>query len=168
MKIIIIVFGLPATGKSTLAKSLAKIAGAKHINSDEIRKRLKLMGQYDEQSKLQIYEAMRKEMLEVLQQGDRVILDATFHKKDYRDLIAKNLPYGPSHIFYIQTTAEKSTIVARLKEKRLSEANEQVYDKLRSEYELVMEEYLSLPSHTQGIDKMTERAWRYINYFADG
>ena len=34
----ILIFGLPGSGKTTLAKPFAKLIGATHINADEIRK----------------------------------------------------------------------------------------------------------------------------------
>ena len=35
----ILIFGLPGSGKTTLAKPLAKLLGGVHINADEVRKR---------------------------------------------------------------------------------------------------------------------------------
>jgi predicted kinase len=55
---LLLIAGLPATGKTTLAEALARQLGAVHYHSDKVRGALNLMGRYDKASKDQVYEAL--------------------------------------------------------------------------------------------------------------
>ena len=56
----ILLFGLPGSGKTTLAKPLAELLGAVHINADEVRKKY---NDWDFSSDGRIRQAMRMKYL---------------------------------------------------------------------------------------------------------
>ena len=100
--LLFITVGLMGTGKSTIARALARRLGLTVISSDVTRKKLAGVplterhfegfsaGIYTSDFTRQTYEAMFKEAGEILKSGDSVILDASFIKTEER-LKAKQL-----------------------------------------------------------------------------
>jgi len=75
MKLIIMV-GLPGSGKSTRAKHLSKLEGARIIESDVVRD-LYFEGKQDKQTHVKVFEKVHSEIIETLKNGNSAILDAT-------------------------------------------------------------------------------------------
>ena len=63
---IIVVSGLPGTGKSYFAEKLSGRLGAVHFNSDKMRNALHARGKYTIDDKLHIYRVMAEEADQVL------------------------------------------------------------------------------------------------------
>lgn len=88
--------GLPGTGKSTLARGLAREANFRVVSTDPTRKRLAGLpptadaasafgeGIYGPEWTDRTYGACRDEAIRLLYQGFRVVVDATFHAEDRR------------------------------------------------------------------------------------
>lgn len=57
---LVLVVGLPGTGKSTFSRALAAELGARHLNSDVIRVETGLRGKYTPEDKAKVYEELRK------------------------------------------------------------------------------------------------------------
>ena len=81
---IILIIGLPGTGKTTFSKILATELKAYHLNSDMVRQEIGKKGQYDDASKAEVYEELLKRTSQYLKNQKTVILDATLYKKDLR------------------------------------------------------------------------------------
>ena len=82
--------GLPASGKSTLAKALkgelsARSVEAAILESDELRRVLTPKPRYDEEERDTFYGAMVHIGLLLLRHGVPVIFDATANRRRYRD-----------------------------------------------------------------------------------
>ena len=95
--LLIVVCGLPASGKSLLAASLAESAGLPHGSSDEIRKQLAGIPatqrapahSYSPEWNVRTYEALARHARECLSARGGAILDATFrHAVDRRAFTA--------------------------------------------------------------------------------
>jgi hypothetical protein len=94
---LILMHGLSASGKSTLARQLAETIGAVQIRSDVERKRLydfkpeddsnSAVGKsiYTPQATRQTYDCLEGHARKIIQAGFTVIVDATFLKQGYRD-----------------------------------------------------------------------------------
>jgi predicted kinase len=77
-KSLVIVCGLPGSGKSYFARALAERIGAKHLNSDEIRQHLFEDRSYSTREKIAVYRQMADLAFEYLEKDKRVVVDATF------------------------------------------------------------------------------------------
>lgn len=73
---IIIVFGLPGSGKSYFASRLAKMINAGYVSSDKVRKELFKESVYSEQEKRAVYDKMLQQMEQAIQQKNNLVLDA--------------------------------------------------------------------------------------------
>jgi predicted kinase len=162
--VLVIVMGLPGSGKSYFAKRLAKEIDAVYLGSDEIRKELGLMGHYLLDNKLTVYEEMFKRAKEVHQDGKSVVLDGTFFVQQVRDLViflAKSLAWKLSIIHII---ADEELIAKRLSKPREdSEADMEVYQRIKSEFEPIGEDHLLIQSKDGFLEESVENALKFIH-----
>lgn len=107
---IIIVFGLPGTGKSFFARHYAEETGAVYLNTDIVRKEMNKQGQYDEKTNLLIYEELLERMSRSARNGRDVIVDGTFQKKLYRELFSRRSAGSNMDIIFIEMRASDETV----------------------------------------------------------
>ena len=88
---IVIVLGLPGSGKSYFASRLAEVIQADYINSDEIRKGMFSKRIYSEQEKGAVYDAMLEKMKTLVKLNKDLVIDATFQREDSRQLFMRQL-----------------------------------------------------------------------------
>lgn len=159
----IIVMGLPGSGKSYFAKKLSDKIGASYIGSDAVRKEMKAMGKYGVEDKNRVYDQMTLLTKSSLSKGETVVLDATFFKKHLLEKFVslvreKGTPY---RVFWI--VAEGEVIKKRIsKERRDSEADYGVYLKLAEEFEEPEPPFLKVVSTQNNIMDMLKQADDYI------
>jgi len=86
---LLLIGGLPGTGKSTLARSLAEIAGFEVIRSDVVRKELAAqtpgIDLYTSEFTQKTFAECERRARILLEQGKRVIVDATFPSEARRE-----------------------------------------------------------------------------------
>ena len=161
---IVMIAGLPGSGKSYFAEKLAERLGAVYISSDQVRKAVQALGQYSFQDKLKIYNEMVRLAAHTLKEHKTVIVDATFYQQPIRDLffsLAKTL-FVP--LIFIEVYADEDLIRERLKKPREhSEADFTVYKKVKNYFENITEPHLKLQSNNENIQNMLNKAIQYIN-----
>ena len=164
---IIIVFGLPGSGKSFFASLLAKEINAEYISSDILRKQIFPHRNYSTEEKQKVYDSMLAIVKEAMKQNKILVLDATFYKNDLRRKFfeaAKRM----DEVIFIEVQAEEELIEERLQRKRTdSEAGFEVYKKIRSEWEPMKEEHLILQSTNDNINKLLEQALHHLRFKDD-
>lgn len=159
---IIIVFGLPGSGKSYFASRLAKTINAGYINSDRLRKEMFTERMYSEQEKTAVYNVMLSKMKEAVSENMSLVLDATFHKSETRKTFIREME-GKGGIFFIEVRANEDIIRERLKKERpFSEADFKVYKFIQQRWEPMTESHLVLESTGENIDNMLQRAAQYL------
>lgn len=161
---IIIVCGLPGTGKSTFAEALAAAIGAPHLNTDRVRDALGRRGHYSPEAKVGIYEALLDETRKALASEEHVVVDGTFSKKELRDPFLALAREWNLKVQWIEITAPEEIVKRRVSQKRAySEADFAVYQKVKAEYDSLPEDRLVLDSVSTPIDKMVARARKVID-----
>ena len=161
---IIIIFGLPGSGKSYFASRLAMQLGATYVNSDELRMEMVADRTYTENEKNMVYDAMLKAMSEAVAAGKPIVLDATFYKKSIRKRFEHKARHMGQRIIYIEVTAPEDIIEDRLKIPRTySEADFDVYLKIRKVAEPLKADHLILESSNNNIVSMLHEAIQYIS-----
>ena len=160
---IIIIFGLPGSGKSYFASRLAKKLKAKYVSSDVIRNQLFNVKDYTLDEKKKVYSEMIREMEKAIQQNVNIILDATFYKKSIRNMMSEAAKKYGFSILFIEVRADEKIIKERLNRKRqYSDADYSVYLHIKEVFEPMEKEHLVLQSTQENINKMMDIAFKYI------
>lgn len=160
---VIIVVGLPGSGKSYFASRFAGMLGATYIKSDEVRKQLLSKKSYSEKEKLSVYDAMLKQMTTLLEQKKDIVLDATFYKREIRAKFLDELK-GKAGIYLIEVRANVALTRERLKKQRPdSDADFEVYKKIKQQWEPLTEDHLILRSTNENIAGLLQKASDYLN-----
>ena len=162
----IIVSGLPGSGKSYFASRLAQRTGARYINSDLVRREIDARGQYAFEDKLTVYEELARRTSEEIRQGNTVIADATFYREEMRNLFVTLAKLLHEKVCFIEIVAREELIRERLKQPRLdSEADFSVYELVKAQYEQQKEDRLILESGNDNIEDMITKGEEYIKAF---
>jgi predicted kinase len=153
---LIIVCGLPGTGKTTLAKRIADETSSFLLNTDTIRKRVIYDPRYTEKEKEMIYELLFEMAEKFLLTGKNVVLDGTFYRKDLRERAGEIAEKAKSEFRVIEVRCREDVVRKMMKERRKkgseSDADFAVYRKLKKEFEPVREKHLVLDT-SKGFDQ---------------
>ncbi len=162
---LVMVCGLPGTGKTTLAKALAEKLDAVHISSDTVRMKMLEERTYSEEEKEKVYDAMLVRTEELLKEGKKVVLDATFYRKKHRDAVKKLARKTESRFFIVECVTHENLlrerIFARGKKKTESEADFGVYEKVKGIFEPIKEEHLVVDT-SPALEKQVELVMEYL------
>ena len=160
---VIIVFGLPGSGKSYFAARLADKLGAIYVNSDELRLGLFQERTYSDKEKLAVYDMMLNKMTAAVSDKKSIVLDATFYKASIRKEFESKASELGEQIIYIEITAPEDLIKERVSQQRkASEADYSVYLKLKKNTDPLSEDHLVLRSSNNNIVKMLNDAIKYV------
>lgn len=148
---LILMCGLPACGKSWVARRLARPLRAALLQSDERRKTLATTGsdagsggyeegRYSPESKLATYAALRDGAQAALRSGRSVVVDATFSKREYRTPFLELARTLGAPCVLVQVSAPESLVRRRMQERasdphEASEADLAVYSSARATFE---------------------------------
>ena len=160
----VLVMGLPGSGKSYFATRLAARTGAFYVNSDEVRMRLVRDRSYTFTERVMVYNTMLDMVKKALVKEELVIVDATFFKNALRNKFI-NLP-DSFHVQWhiIEIKAEEAVIRKRLGGKReLSEADFSVYRHLRDEFDPTEVPHLTLYSDRGDVEEMITTALSFLD-----
>ena len=161
--VLIMVMGLPGSGKTYFSNAFAKAIGGVHINSDIIRKRLMEKPAYSPEDKDKIYKGMYEEVTRALLQGQPVIVDATFSLENYRAPYFRFATENQIPCRIILTEAQEDIIASRLQHKRPdSDADYEVYKKIKSEFQTLGKMHLELRTDQLTLTEMTELGIDFI------
>lgn len=156
---IIIVFGLPGSGKTYFASRLAERLNGVHISSDVVRKEISEQSDYTPESKMRVYEKMLEKVEEKKDDNTIFIFDATFHLEKIRNNFIKSIAKLNKEIYFIEVKADEEIIKERVAQKRkYSDADFEVYLKLKKEFEPLEEKHFVLDSSKMSIEEMLDKA----------
>jgi predicted kinase len=161
---LIIVCGLPGSGKTTLAKALARKRGAALISSDMVRKSLFPSPSYTEEEKTRVYGEMASICRGTLAEGIDAVADATFYKMRERERFAALAKDAGTEVRIILCTLHQDEVEKRLGKRRKggpSDADFAVHMRLKREFEPLKGGHLEIDSALP-IRKRLEIAQRYI------
>lgn len=160
---IVVVMGLPGSGKSFFASRLATAIHADHISSDKLRKKMIERRTYSIKEKDLVYDEMLKEMRNGIKQGKNLVLDATFYKNETRNKFEEETRDG-GKIVFMEIIADETLIKERLQSPREdSEADFTVYKIIQQQWEPIKEQHLILQSTNDNIESMLEEAITYLH-----
>ncbi len=160
---LVLIVGLPGTGKTTFAIELAKEIDAVHLNSDIIRSSLGKRGKYDTTSKAAVYKELHDRAEEMLKKRKNLIIDATLYKEILREPFKKLAQKFKIPVKWIELKAGEATVKQRVSKKRkYSEADFEVYLKIKAAYEPITQNHLILWTDVLSLEEMVEKALEYL------
>ncbi len=152
---LIVVMGLPGSGKSYFAKRLVERLDQPYLSSDAVRKEINMMGRYESGQRLSVYENMAEKAKAILQENKSLVVDATFQYSESRQLFSRLAEDLGIKLACIYIWAEEKLIEDRLSQKREdSEADFEVYQKIKSNYAEIDERCIRIKSTNQNIEQM--------------
>lgn len=162
-RIMVLVGGLPGTGKSYFSVRLSNSIQAAYINSDITRQQMDAQGRYAFEDKLDVYDAMLRRAAMELRRGKAVIVDATFYCGQMRDMfftLARLMQVRP---VFIEVIAEEALVRKRLGEgTQARTAALSVHYQVKVQYEPLEMSHLVIESKDDNIDEMLEDAMKYV------
>jgi predicted kinase len=143
---IIVVYGLPGTGKSTVANYVAKKINATILRTDVIRKRILQKPAYTDEEKDMIYKKMFDLAEDLIKKGANCILDAAFTKEKWRDEAVAIAKKHNVTIILAECVSDQKEIEKRIGFNRriYSDADYKIYLKLKEEFEPTKHEHVTL------------------------
>jgi hypothetical protein len=135
---LIIVCGLPGTGKTTLAKALAKRYSAVHVSSDRIRKEMMARPTYNPAEKAKVYEELVTRVAELLEEGESVIADATFYRRSLRSRLVEAAEKARTDVHFVLCQLDEAQVMDRMSaggERGGSDADFSIYLRIKDEFE---------------------------------
>jgi gluconokinase len=161
---IILVGGLPGSGKTYFAKRLAAKMNAVRLSSDAVRKSLMVKGKYKLEDRMLVYKDLARLAELFLIQSKKVIVDATFSRQDMRDLFISLAGKLSVPLHFIWVFASEELIKERLQHQREdSEADLSVYQIIRDQLEPLNIPYARIESTNDNIESMLKAAERFIS-----
>lgn len=160
---LILIAGLPGTGKTTIARAFANLTGATHLNSDTIRRELGLMGQYRPEDKEKVYNTLLLQTREALLRKETVVVDSTFYKEMIREPFRVLAADCGVPLRWVEIQASEQALRQRLSQPRPdSEADFQVYQNIRNQFEPLSEDRLTLQSEIETPESAAIRIQQYL------
>ncbi len=146
---LVLVSGLPGTGKSTLARSLADAANFEIIRSDVVRKETfnaetatnNIAAMYSAESTQKIYDECWTRARDRLLSGGRVIVDATFQRDENRQRFLQLAIDCGARAVWLECEAAGEISLARIESRHgdASDADRNVYQQIRRQWEAASE-----------------------------
>lgn len=156
---IILIFGLPGTGKTTIAEHLAQKIGAAYIGTDQVRQKMELKGKYDPAIRQQVYEELFKELHALAETHSSIVVDGTFYKQVYRERIKSIAKTFRQKFMMIDVKSKDTSVRERmLHPRKYSEADYEVYEIVKGVFEEASEPHLVLYSDKTGLAESIEKA----------
>ncbi len=146
---LILICGLPATGKSTVARHLAKALDAELLRTDIIRKDLIKDPKYTEEEKEQVYGTVFLLADYLIKADVNVIIDGTFYRDSLRNRARKIAKKRGKRFFLIETRCSEDIVLKRLEGRKRnirspSDADVEVYYKIKGLFEEIQGEHIEI------------------------
>lgn len=162
---LLILLGLPGSGKTTLAQALVPVLEAVHLSSDRIRRQLGQRGQYGQADKDRVYAQMAERAAEALVQGKPVVADATFAQAAHRSQLVEAAQQAACPIYVVYLQVPEAVVQQRLQADRPeSEADFAVYQQVKAQFAPIDQPHLILDTHRHPLPQQIDVVKRYLQH----
>jgi predicted kinase len=134
---LIVVTGLPGTGKTTIAETLEKDIDAIVFSTDKIRKMIFEKPVYNEEDKRIVYNELFSQTGKYLAIGKNVILDGTFYTKALRERAKEIGKSFCEEVYFVYCETPEELLKKRINKRKdtFSDADYNVYLKMKKIFE---------------------------------
>jgi len=136
---LVMLMGLPGTGKTHCARLLAHRLGAAHVATDHLRSRLFIAPSYAGEENRAVFSLAEALVERLLAEGHVVVLDATNLIADFRAPMENLASRGGATLLHVLVVAEDADVRARLAARAVaradgdhSDADLGVYERMRA------------------------------------
>ena len=167
---LIIVSGLPGTGKSYFSRKLAERLPSVIVESDALRKHLFPTPTYSAEESHRLFGACHRLIEEFLCSGISIILDATNLVEHHREPLYRIAQHLQAKLILVQVEAPRELVRQRLKGRAegvnhedKSDAGWSIYQRMRTRVERISRNYFAVDTSrdiTPVIDKIVREAKR--------
>jgi predicted kinase len=165
LPLLLLISGLPGAGKTTLARAYASRYPVLHLNSDIVRAELDLRGHYTPEDKARVYAALLERAETALRSGQDVLIDSTFYTNNIRQPFIDLADRCGAELRWVEVRASEESIRERVSRPRPdSEADYDVYLKIRDASEPIEAAHLILWSDQEPLDALVEKIHQYLEY----
>ena len=147
--LVILLAGLPGTGKSTLARKLARRYRLEHISTDSVRKRIFRdvkqnsfgRGSYSQRQRNVVYDTIYYVLYTLLKHGIGCVLDGTFYQDKLRSKVSRICARFDAKFLLVIIEAPEDLIRKRFEDRAkrnrrtLSDADIKILEKYRTLFE---------------------------------
>jgi len=166
---LVVVSGLPGTGKSFFCRKLAEKIELVILESDSLRKQLFATPSYSKEESTQLFRACHGLVDELLRKGISVALDATNLEEHNREQLYHIADQSGARLVIVRMEAPPEVVQRRL-ERRLrredhsdhSEADWNVYSKMRPMVEKIGRSHFAVDS-SKDIAPVVDKIVRLVN-----
>jgi predicted kinase len=161
--LIIVICGLPGTGKTFLSNKLSPFVNATVLSTDKLRKELFKKPTYTPWERTLIYDILFLLAKYLHSSGVNCILDGTFNMEKSRTEVKELLNLTNDQIHIIECICPEDMIITRLllRKDDYSDADVSIYLKMKKIYEPVRQKHISINT-IKPIDKNLEKILKYI------
>ncbi len=162
---VVVVFGLPGSGKSYFAERLAEGLSAVYLSSDILRRELLAERKYSKDERRYVYECLFDRMERALRNKAAVVMDATFGRRNLREQCRQRARAAGAPAHFIEIRATEELVKERLATTREhSEADLNVYQMLKQDFEAMSEPHLVIESDNSDISDRLMTALSYVQH----
>lgn len=143
---VILICGLPGTGKTTIAENLGKKINAQVLSTDKIRKEIIPQPTYSSKEKFLVYNVMLVIAKYLNKAGLSCVLDATFSQQKFREQVKKKLGISEKELHIVECICPEKEVLLRLQKRKddYSDADLKVYQKMKKIYEPVKSRHITI------------------------
>ena len=160
---IILICGLPGTGKTFLAHELSKHIDSTVLSTDKIRKELIPKPTYAPWERSLIYDVLFLLVKYLHNSGINCILDGTFNMEKSRSEVKNFLNLTKEEFYIIECICPEDIIISRLLLRKgdYSDATVSIYLKMKRIYEKIRENHISINT-AKPIDVNINKILEYV------
>lgn len=130
---LIILSGLPGTGKTTFAHALVAVLHAAHVESDAIRRALRPQPTYTHAENAAVFARVEAAARKSLEAAQHTIIDATNLTTGDRKRFVHLAHHSDARLIFVRVTAPEDIVKQRLAHQRegFSQATAAIYDRMK-------------------------------------
>jgi len=166
--VLIMLSGLPGTGKTFLCRQLTQRLPYIVLESDAIRKKLFPRPAYSTAENTSVFHAIDQLIQELLQKGVSIIFDATNLKENHREGIRRISESAKARLIIVNVTAPPEVVYKRMKSRvekpgadNKSDAGWAVYERMKRDLEKISRPHITVDTSkdiTPIIEKIVKEA----------
>ena len=164
--VLIMMSGLPGSGKSYLSQRLAEKLAAVIIESDRVRKALFSPPSYSAQESAMVHRVCHEIIRRLLRKGAHVIFDATNLFEFHREMLYNLADRSGAKLVIVRTTAPEQIIRERLEQRKkdggsVSDADWHIYRRMAKREQAIRRTHLCVDT-SDNIDEAVHKILKVI------